>query len=1556
MHVAALILEVATARQDEVYVRFADIQSPEMLIAADIYCHKACKIAYFREHFENNSTCLFCEESLSNIHKKEVDDTSIKRILDVATANEDSELIMKICKHYNPNTATLECPVYTHTRCRNFYLAPTNPNVKEVLKKHVEPLIKDMLAREYYLTISDIREYAQEQSPLTNLYNYQVKAYLTSEFSAEIKFAKPYQNNKATIVYPSQISSEQLVARIQNFNRAKQVGELIRKKLLEVDFGLEDKFCDSADLKDAWENTRMPETLIEFFSGLLNVSKSDLINTSDDFGIAQTISENLFDDDSEDDSNQNEDEDDDMAEVTLVESIDDLPQAATLPTAPRAPRKSKTRKGKRKPKVLLAQSLFQTIFTAIWRGQKRAPLQVMAADFIHERTKSKTMMTCFNHLAFCISYPDHKRKKGLMAAYTKMKGKGSRATLPSHMSSGRQTIGSFDNFDNEDASSLSGTRSNHDTVTVIYQECNPDDQITRKPNISDCGDLLPHINMVEKLPCQQLVPYERPPNFKTLPLPETLKTGHPDPIYEDSRNSEILTLARTTPLPQVMLGGKLMPKPNMKEIPTWSGSNALTCQSKNQLYEVGFMPILPHPVTKHETVYTCLVNFNSLVDTLDQDAMAIVCDEGVYQYIMDIYCHNPKIFDKLFPMLGGFHLAKNALRCAGKYLRGSGIEDSLIEPGIFGPIVLESVLGGKHYYRSFAGLSIVEDAILQLRAEAFWDTNDASQFTGEIIMLANLQESLISWDAAESKMLLNDIVHNKTLEKLMDCMVKFADRCSRESEMCRYLQNYLLSMRLIKDFIRADRQADFLLHIEATKKLLPLFTGGDGMNYQRCGSFYYELLKELPSKHPELYLKMVAGGFVVKTNRGSFNYVAPDMKLEQSINRSAKSTHGIIGQTKCLNYVTTWQLLYHEMLAISNLFREKTCPSVEEDEETVVHHDLSKNKIKEICECVENVKLFIRDRGNPYNLDENTKSLKNISSQALAPSSVKEKILEFHVLSTDKFNIFHDAVYVKRSTLISETIHKYDLPRINYQIVKKSADSKEVKISKKEIKEAKRLVRIGAERAGGVESILKYDITPYNPLFERQSMAEVTGKSLLMTELEAAYLNAEHFQDIDRIPISTCVIVDFMSFQRSEVINASKTPKFGDLVSFQFQKMLASYPNTLLHVVFDSYISGSLKGAERERRAGDTIELAKIDKNTKILTQMEKFWGSSSNKVKMQQFFSEAASEIAKENNVNVVLSGTVIGKEAQPCKAIIDGQEYQDIELLKSSIEEADCRIVPHIDWSLTSMGYKNFVILSNDTDVLVLILTYFRHFKARGILKVWIRVGSGASKRHIPIHFLYERMPKPLVKVLLAAHVGTGCDTLSKIGTKLAALNAIPEMYLHGFGKGELSDEQTRKCEEYLVKVRKLTTDCKTFDALRVVEYKENDSVFDLPPTSHSIVEGHIPRWHYIVKEHLNLLNRSYVPRDPCDYQWVLDNEDLLPAKNLLLLPEEFSVTCSCKHKDVSRRCSGACKCSRKGVICSDLCACRKVCSNTQSATSHPSKRKQPIKKTRRTRQKTI
>lgn len=57
---------------------------------------------------------------------------------------------------------------------------------------------------------------------------------------------------------------------------------------------------------------------------------------------------------------------------------------------------------------------------------------------------------------------------------------------------------------------------------------------------------------------------------------------------------------------------------------------------------------------------------------------------------------------------------------------------------------------------------------------------------------------------------------------------------------------------------------------------------------------------------------------------------------------------------------------------------------------------------------------------------------------------------------------------------------------------------------------------------------------------------------------------------------------------------------------------------------------------------------------------------------------------------------------------------------------------------------------------------------FFRQGALEVWIRYGTGESKRYISIHItstLFEEIkPKALLKALLL----TGCDITSKLGSK--------------------------------------------------------------------------------------------------------------------------------------------------------------------------------------------
>ena len=78
--------------------------------------------------------------------------------------------------------------------------------------------------------------------------------------------------------------------------------------------------------------------------------------------------------------------------------------------------------------------------------------------------------------------------------------------------------------------------------------------------------------------------------------------------------------------------------------------------------------------------------------------------------------------------MGAFHMTKIALKCAGKYLAGSGMDDALVEAEIFGSQVVHSVMNGSHYMQSFQGMLIISEVIQSLQWEAFWAQSDALNF------------------------------------------------------------------------------------------------------------------------------------------------------------------------------------------------------------------------------------------------------------------------------------------------------------------------------------------------------------------------------------------------------------------------------------------------------------------------------------------------------------------------------------------------------------------------------------------------------------------------------------------------------------------------------------------------------------------------------------------------------------------------------------------------------------------------------------------------------------
>ena len=90
---------------------------------------------------------------------------------------------------------------------------------------------------------------------------------------------------------------------------------------------------------------------------------------------------------------------------------------------------------------------------------------------------------------------------------------------------------------------------------------------------------------------------------------------------------------------------------------------------------------------------------------------------------------------------------------------------------------------------------------------------------------------------------------------------------------------------------------------------------------------------------------------------------------------------------------------------------------------------------------------------------------------------------------------------------------------------------------------------------------------------------------------------------------------------------------------------------------------------------------------------------------------------------------------------------------------KEVDTRLLLHaLDTSKS--GFKRFLIVTVDTDVVVLALCHFFNLDLQELL---IEIGIGKNQRWLPIHLYTERLHQEMCQALPFWFALTGCDSAS-------------------------------------------------------------------------------------------------------------------------------------------------------------------------------------------------
>ena len=166
--------------------------------------------------------------------------------------------------------------------------------------------------------------------------------------------------------------------------------------------------------------------------------------------------------------------------------------------------------------------------------------------------------------------------------------------------------------------------------------------------------------------------------------------------------------------------------------------------------------------------------------------------------------------------------------------------------------------------------------------------------------------------------------HDEVSLKLVEWFTKECKDLSTKSRTSALWLNYTKYFEIAKQFTKADRTNDWLLHISTTKQMLNLFAATGHNNYAKTCRIYLDSIETLEADHPEIYEQFIAGNHTVRRTEKSWSGIPTDLSIEQILMRSLKGRGGVIGKGMTDNVLNVWTKSIHRCAEVSEAVDEIT--------------------------------------------------------------------------------------------------------------------------------------------------------------------------------------------------------------------------------------------------------------------------------------------------------------------------------------------------------------------------------------------------------------------------------------------------------------------------------------------------------------------------------------------------------------------------------------------------------------------------------------------------------
>ncbi|KAK3732581.1 hypothetical protein QZH41_004976 [Actinostola sp. cb2023] len=433
----------------------------------------------------------------------------------------------------------------------------------------------------------------------------------------------------------------------------------------------------------------------------------------------------------------------------------------------------------------------------------------------------------------------------------------------------------------------------------------------------------------------------------------------------------------------------------------------------------------------------------------------------------------------------------------------------------------------------------------------------------------------------ENKKSIEEVSGANVLDTIRERVLSRQQSARENSRTAALWLQYMDMIDILRTFIKAERTANWELHLHALSKMLPYLAASGHNLYVKCTQLYLQSMTKLQSDHPDVYRDFLSGLHVVRRSDRSWAGLSTDLIIEQVLMRSLKTSGGLTrGRGMTEQQRLTWLLSMPACAETNRAMQELTGVQFNSGEQ---NKDMSNSRQQRDMEDTLTILKALTDR-NPFVPNP---SLRNIMNGVNADSSV----------NVDTAKVIGEKIL---TSMTGQFPSEYTFKR-----------------------SAQRLI-LACNSSDDLEALFRYELCSYpTALFDSSLMLRQPQKPVLVDAISSKLT-----PDATTGPAGDAQYV----LDGGSLLHRIAWPKgsatFKEVCGLYCSYVTRKYGRPI--IVFDGYDQVSTKNMTQQRRAAGKVgPTVTFSEDMKVTTKKDLFLSN----VKNKQRFIDMLSKFLKTNN-----------------------------------------------------------------------------------------------------------------------------------------------------------------------------------------------------------------------------------------------------------------------------------------------------------------------------------